>query len=271
MQSNALLSKEHKELIRRMEHNSRPSRLRMHIVLLVADGYCPTYISRVLSCSHTTVHALTRHFLREDRADFYDRQKRGPRRALLDYSAQKRIETLVEGHSPVERGWLRCAGAVLLVRCWHPEREIVAVTDGTYASLKLLDRCRGLSNPITFITRLPAFGRRSVRTGSSATTPQSDGKAPTKRRTPAQPLGPRRRCALHRLLDADPELIISWFVRRWQMEATFQEARQRLGFETQRHWSERGILRTAPALLALFSLVTLLAHRQLTQAAGAFR
>jgi hypothetical protein len=37
-------------------------------------------------------------------------------------------------------------------------------------------------------------------------------------------------------LRADPERIISWFVRRWQMEATFQEVRQRLGFETQRHW-----------------------------------
>src|SRR3954449_13152516 len=43
---------------------------------------------------------------------------------------------------------------LLLVRHWHPEREIVAVADGGYASLKLLDRCRSLSNPITFITRL---------------------------------------------------------------------------------------------------------------------
>jgi hypothetical protein len=43
---------------------------------------------------------------------------------------------------------------LLLVRRWYPEREIVAVADSTYASLKLLDRCRGLSNPITFITRL---------------------------------------------------------------------------------------------------------------------
>jgi hypothetical protein len=42
----------------------------------------------------------------------------------------------------------------LLVRRWHPERQIVAVADRTYASLKLLDRCRRLSNPITFITRL---------------------------------------------------------------------------------------------------------------------
>lgn len=43
---------------------------------------------------------------------------------------------------------------LLLVRRWYPEREIVAVADGGYASLKLLERCRRLSTPITFITRL---------------------------------------------------------------------------------------------------------------------
>jgi len=43
---------------------------------------------------------------------------------------------------------------LLLVRRWYPEREIVAVADGGYAALKLLDRCRRLKKPITFITRL---------------------------------------------------------------------------------------------------------------------
>jgi hypothetical protein len=66
-------------------------------------------------------------------------------------------------------------------------------------------------------------------------------------------------------LGADPERIISWFVRRWQMETTFQEVRQRLGFETQRQWSEKAIQRTAPALLGLFTLVTLFAHRRMAQ------
>jgi hypothetical protein len=47
------------------------------------------------------------------------------------------------------------------------------------------------------------------------------------------------------------------------LEATFQEVRQRLGFETQRHWSEKAIRRTAPALLGLFSVVTLLANHQM--------
>jgi hypothetical protein len=66
-------------------------------------------------------------------------------------------------------------------------------------------------------------------------------------------------------LNADPKQIISWFVRRWQMEATFQEVRQRLGFETQRHWSEMAIHRTAPALLGLFSVVTLFAHQHMAK------
>ena len=43
---------------------------------------------------------------------------------------------------------------LLQVRRWYPEREIVAVAESTYASLKLLFRCRSLSRPVTFITRL---------------------------------------------------------------------------------------------------------------------
>jgi hypothetical protein len=54
--------------------------------------------------------------------------------------------------------------------------------------------------------------------------------------------------------------IVEWFVLRWQLEVTFHEARAHLGIETQRQWSDRAIARTTPALLGLFSLVTLLAH-----------
>lgn len=46
------------------------------------------------------------------------------------------------------------------------------------------------------------------------------------------------------------------------MEVTFQEMRRHLGFETQRQWSEPAIRRTAPALLGLFSLVTIFADAQ---------
>ena len=59
---------------------------------------------------------------------------------------------------------------------------------------------------------------------------------------------------------ADPADILRWFVRRWRTETTFEEARRHLGVETQRQWSDLAILRTTPALFALFSLVTLWAN-----------
>jgi hypothetical protein len=57
--------------------------------------------------------------------------------------------------------------------------------------------------------------------------------------------------------------IVEWFVLRWQVEVTFEEARAHLGVETQRQWSDLAILRTTPALLGLFSLITLFAHQLL--------
>jgi hypothetical protein len=60
---------------------------------------------------------------------------------------------------------------------------------------------------------------------------------------------------------ADPAQILKWFVRRWQVEVTFQEVRAHLGVETQRQWSDKAIARTTPILLGLFSWITLLAHQ----------
>jgi len=57
--------------------------------------------------------------------------------------------------------------------------------------------------------------------------------------------------------------IVEWFVMRWQLEVTFEESRAHLGVETQRQWSDLAILRTTPALLGLFSLVTVFAHQML--------
>jgi len=62
-------------------------------------------------------------------------------------------------------------------------------------------------------------------------------------------------------LTVAPGQILAWFVLRWRLEVTFQEARAHLGLETQRQWSDLAIVRTTPALLGLFSVVTLLAHR----------
>jgi len=213
---------------------------------------------------------------------------------------------------------------LLVVRRWHPQREMVAVADRAYASLKLLDRCRRLSDPITFVTRLrldaalyePAPPRRPGQIGrprlkgerlpnlsevaegpgtiwesakianwygSGDRTVEISSKTAVWYSTglPAVPIrwvlirdpegGFKPQALLCTDLSADPQEIVCWFVRRWQLEVTFQEMRRHLGFETQRQWSEMAIRRTTPALLGSFSLITLFAHRWMRQEAGTFR
>lgn len=67
-------------------------------------------------------------------------------------------------------------------------------------------------------------------------------------------------CLLATDLTLAPADILAYFIRRWAMESTFQQVRAHLGVETQRQWSDKAILRSTPALLGLFSFVTLLAH-----------
>ncbi len=213
---------------------------------------------------------------------------------------------------------------LLVVRRRYPERELVAVADRAYASLKLLDRCRKLRKPITFISRLrldaalyePAPARRPGHRGRprlkgerlpNLSVVAEDPNTSWKLTTIANWYGERERIVeiasetavwystglfavplrwmlvrdpqdqfktqalLCTDLEADPQKIVCWFVMRWQLEVTFQEVRRHLGFETQRQWSEMAIRRTTPVLLGLFSLVTLLAHRQMTQAEGTLR
>ncbi len=57
-----------------------------------------------------------------------------------------------------------------------------------------------------------------------------------------------------------PHQFVEWFVMRWQVEVTFEEARRHLGVETQRQWSNQAIARTTPLLLGLFAWITLVAH-----------
>jgi hypothetical protein len=57
----------------------------------------------------------------------------------------------------------------------------------------------------------------------------------------------------------------------WLVERTFQEARRHLGVETQRQWSELAIRRSTPALLGLFSLITVFAHQRMRRSMQAIR
>jgi hypothetical protein len=125
-----------------------------------------------------------------------------------------------------------------------------------------------LRDPATVWTeaRLAWYGgtRKSVRLASGTAVWYHSG-------LPAVPIGwvlitdPAERFEPQALLSTDPtanaQAIVEWFVLRWQVEVTFEEARAHLGVETQRQWSEVAIKRTTPSLLGLFSLVTLLAHQ----------
>jgi hypothetical protein len=77
-------------------------------------------------------------------------------------------------------------------------------------------------------------------------------------RDPSGELEPQAFLATDR--NARPGDILAWFVSRWQVEVTFEEVRAHLGVETQRQWSDKAILRTTPALLGLFSIITLWTH-----------
>ena len=62
-----------------------------------------------------------------------------------------------------------------------------------------------------------------------------------------------------------PQEIVTAYIRGWRIEVTFKESRAHLGIETRRQWSDKAIARSTPVLLALFSVVTLMASRLATE------
>jgi hypothetical protein len=68
-----------------------------------------------------------------------------------------------------------------------------------------------------------------------------------------------------------PEQMLLWFVRRWTMEVTCEEARAHLGIATQRQWKARAMARPTPALVSLYSIVTLTAHLLIHKGAACVR
>lgn len=64
-------------------------------------------------------------------------------------------------------------------------------------------------------------------------------------------------------LDLNPAEILTYFVRRWQIEVTLDELRPHLGIETQRQWSDTAIAQTTLIFVDLTPVVTLAAYRRL--------
>jgi hypothetical protein len=63
--------------------------------------------------------------------------------------------------------------------------------------------------------------------------------------------------------NATAKQVLDWFVKRWQIEVTFEETRAHLGMQTQRQWNAHAIARTTPIILGLYSIVTLMGHELL--------
>ena len=62
-------------------------------------------------------------------------------------------------------------------------------------------------------------------------------------------------------LEMEPVQIVKHYLKRWNVEVTFEEVRAHLGVETQRQWSDLSILRSTPCLMALFSIIVLWADQ----------
>ena len=64
--------------------------------------------------------------------------------------------------------------------------------------------------------------------------------------------------------DMCPEEIVELYTWRWNIEVTFQEAKEHLGAESTRNWCKQSVLRSFPCLLGLYSVVVLmfLHHKQ---------
>lgn len=203
---------------------------------------------------------------------------------------------------------------MLQIKRWLPTRELVVVTDSSFAALELLAAVSKRSKlPIHMITRLrldaALYEPAPPRLQSTMGRPRLKGKRlPNLEKVLVNPNVQWEQIILNRwygegkrqveictgtavwyhtglpvvpirwVLVRDPQgkfesqallctkqtysptQILEWFVRRWQMEVTFEEVRTHLGMETQRQWSDLAIARTTPCLLGLFSLVTILAH-----------
>jgi len=64
------------------------------------------------------------------------------------------------------------------------------------------------------------------------------------------------------------EQAIALFVGRWPIETTFQEINQHLGLETIHTWSDQSVNRTAPTIIASYSIACLIVNESIRKNSG---
>lgn len=204
----------------------------------------------------------------------------------------------------------RARQAILLIKRWLPQRDLVLVGDSSFAALDLLNAVR---DQVTVVSRLrldAALYRkaRARRTGQIGRPRKKGKRLPTLQAVVANPktkwktvtignwYGEKKRkiemvsgkCVWYHVgkeavpirwvIIRDPlakfetqavfstrtvasaKRIVEWFIKRWQVEVTFEESRRHLGIETQRQWSDKAIGRTTPCLMGMFSLIAMMAQ-----------
>ncbi|MDQ3064215.1 MAG: transposase [Acidobacteriota bacterium] len=204
----------------------------------------------------------------------------------------------------------RARQAILLIKRWLPEFNVVFVGDSSYAALDLLNAVR---EKVTVVSKLrldaalyrKARARRKGQLGrgrkkgkrlASLQAVIAHPKTRWKRMKIKHWYGEKNReieiasgkcvwyhvgkqavpmrwviirdpsekfetqALLCTLVDAAPKKIVEWFIKRWQVEVTFEETRRHLGIETNRQWSDKAIGRTTPGLYGMFSVITMVAQ-----------
>jgi DDE superfamily endonuclease len=145
---------------------------------------------------------------------------------LIILSASKKSDEAAGKRHKTSIDW-----TIQMVRCvspWIKRKTWILVGDGAYACMALAKAC--INSGATLISRL----RLDAQLYEAETFFSTD-------------------------LANSPMQIIEWFVLRWNIEVTFEETRAHLGIETQRQWSDQAIARTTPLLMALLSILVLVA------------
>jgi hypothetical protein len=202
----------------------------------------------------------------------------------------------------------RARQAILLIKRWLPDFQLIFVGDSSYAAIDLLNAIRA---KVTMVTRLrldaALYKPAPARTKGQFGRPRKKGKRLEnltqivknpdtgwektvvnwygvekeieitsgrcvwfhvgKEAVPIRWVivrDPSEEFETQALLctnqDGEPQQIVEWFIKRWQVEVTFEESRRHLGIETQRQWSDKAIQRTTPCLFGLFSIITMMAQ-----------
>lgn len=204
----------------------------------------------------------------------------------------------------------RARQAILTIKRWLPNFDLVFVGDSSFAALDLL---AAVSEKVTVVSRLrfdaALYKRAAAKKPGQIGRPRKKGvRLPTLQAVKDNPKtkwkrlkikrwygeenreieivsgkcvwyhvgkqavpirwviirDPRQKFETQSLLCTDPKAtpcrIVEWFIKRWQVEVTFEETRRHLGIETNRQWSDKAIQRTTPCLMGLFSLIVMVAQ-----------